>query len=213
MAKQQKLFHVSMIVDASVLHDITTVSAKRSFNLQIEPVIEGGGKAAKANGHDPDATARVPLRTFLMPWMAKQKEVNMRDAILFAAERGYTKGAVYTFTLTAQKEGLLKRSGPGSYTVLPTMKQAVKDSAKTASKTTRSAPQHHDVTHADYILKLIKGGTTTYKGLKASFETAGRVPRSVDGALAKLKATKMVGISGPGAYKLLAKGEEHLKAV
>ena len=69
----------------------------------------------------------------------------------------------------------------------------------------KSAPEHHEVTHSDFILKLIKGGTTDGKSVRKAFVEDGRKPRSVDGAIGKLKSTKLIASAGLGKYKLLAK--------
>ena len=71
--------------------------------------------------------------------------------------------------------------------------------------------QRSEVTHHDFVLKLIEGGTNKYADVKKAFADDNRNPRSIDGALGKLKQNKLIGNSGPGEYKLLAKGNDHIK--
>jgi hypothetical protein len=220
MPKPRQLFHVSMVVDALLLHAVTTAAAAgKAFDLKIEPVID---KRAAAETDD-SAEPRIPAKTFLIPWCAKQKQFSIKDAIRLGAEHGLSKGAIYTAVLTAQKDGWLQRTGPGSYKVLAAIKQALKalnnangGSTHGNAKSQRTASpqrQRNDVVHTDFILGLINRGNAKYVSLKDEFVQAGRAPRSIDGALAKLKASKMIATVALGEYKILAKGSEHLKSL
>ena len=207
------LFHVSMIVDAGSLYAVTSAAAAgKASDVQITPVPDSAKKKSD------DATPRIPVKAVLMPWWAKQKQFEMRAAIQLGEEHGYTKGGVYTATLAAMKDGLLVRTGPGSYKTTPALAKAVKTMAKSngaapASKPAKAAREQHNTGHGDFVLQLINRGEVTYKSIRQAFADDGRVPRSIDGAIGRLKKDKLIANSGPGEYKLLAKGTEHLKSL
>jgi hypothetical protein len=211
MAKAGGLFHVSMIVSADALYAVTTAAASfKARDVQINPVLDSGHKS---NGAADSNEARIPTWKIMQPWWAQQKQFNVKDAIAFGFENGInSKSAIYTAILTAMKDGWMERAGPGTYKVLPKLKQDMKGGTPKPTRLA-GATQRHEVKHTDFVLGLIKRGNVTYKSIKAEFTTAGRVPRSIDGALGRLKEFKMIGSTGPGSYKLLAKGEEHLKSL
>jgi hypothetical protein len=191
-------FHVSMIVNVKDLHPVTSLVHGRAYNVQITPVVEDEAPSAgatKTNG------ARIPVRDILEPWWARLKSFGIKDAIALATEHGFTKGAVYTAVLGAQKVGALKRIGPGQYQVLAKGRKAA-----------NKAPRNPDSTeHAPYILALLKDrGPMVPVDIRANFKSVGRAPRSMDGAIHRLKAKQLIKKDGD-TYAITAKGTTELE--
>jgi hypothetical protein len=200
-----------MLLPAEGLHPVTSAAVlAKARDVQIQPVIE-----SKSNGADHDAGApRVSAWSVILPYLLEHKQFDIRDLLIHAREQGVnTKGAVYTAIGSAQKKGWLERVMAGRYKVLPAIKQAAKENLGKGTKTKsgQAMPQRRDITHMDFILQQLGKGVVTYKAIKQAFITDDRVPRSIDGALGKLKENKIIANSGPGEYKLLAKGQEQLK--
>ena len=212
------LFHVSMIVSADALHAVTTAAAlHKASNVQIEPVLE----SKKKNDTSEPSAPRIPVKTLLIPWWAKTKTFNMKEVMIAFADH-LTKGAIYTATLKAMNDGWLQRTGPGEYKTTAKINKAVKaltsangGSTHGNAATQRTAPPRkvNEVTHRDFVLQNISKGNVTYKSILAAFDADGRKRVSINGAIGKLKEDKQIANSGPGEYKLLAKGSEHLKSL
>lgn len=211
MPPRRQLFAISMIVDVSVLHAVTSTIEGHAFDVVIKPVaapehLNGVGK----NGRTTQASAR----TVLMPWLLQQKgEITSLDAVAIGDESSLSRSAVYTLMTKLMHDGTLKRIAPGRFVMTAAgRKRAAKAQGSDSNKRAIEPQQRHEIKHTDFTLKLIKAGTNSYKTIRQAFAKDGRVERSVDGALGKLKQDKLISSSGPGQYKLLAKGEEYLKA-
>ena len=207
MAKPR--FHVSMIVDAAALYEVTTAAAKRAYNVQITPVIddEATPPERKANGADPDA-ARTPARIVLYPWWLKHKTFNIADAMAYAKEHDCSKGAVYTATAEAIKHGLLERTSSGVYKTIPAaLKAAVKSATKPAVivRKTDSDRQHG---HGDFIIGVLKNGPLLRNAINAEFVSSARSVRSSDGAMHRLRQKKLIKQNADKTWELTAKGIE-----
>ena len=199
-----KRFHVSMIVEAGALYDVTAAAQRKAYNVQITPVFDSDDEPAVTAGNGVDKTSpRIAIRTVLEPWWATQKQFNIKDAIEQTTSHGGSRSAVYTATAAAVRDGLLERLAPGEYRVLPALKQHLKAGGKKPRPGATSA----DKGHGDFILEVLKRtGPVKRAAINAEFIAAGRPVRSSDGALHRLTQKKLIKKSSEGLWELTAKG-------
>jgi len=213
----RNLFHVSMIIDATGLHAVSTVAAThKAQNVEIKPVVIGNGEMPEgigASGRTPQTTAR----TFMLEWMKTNLTFTTGEAVKAAEERGMSRSSVYTFiNVAVNREKLLKRTAAGTFKVTqkgemalltPAQQRATRGNGGNGLHKTPAKP--NEVTHRQFILRAAKRrDQISYTELREKFREDGRNPKSVDGALGKLKDQKLITNVGPGAYKLTAKGQE-----
>lgn len=199
-----KRFHVSMIVEASALYDVTAAAAKKAYNVQITPVLDSDDEPAVTAGNGVDKTSpRIAIRTVLEPWWAKQKQFAIKDAIEHGKSHGGSRGAVYTATAAALRDGLLERLAPGEYRTLPALNQRL----KAGGKKPRPDPTSMGVGHGDFILGVLKrSGPVKRAAINYEFAATDRPVRSSDGALHRLTQKQLIKKNSEGLWELTAKG-------
>jgi len=195
-----KRFQLTMIVDASALHDVTAAAAGKSSNVQIIPVL-----AEHDNGAAP-SSARIPARVVLVPWMAKHKQFAINDLIQFAAEHGHRGAAVYAVAAQGLKDGLLERISSGVYRTTKKLRAV----AKLAARSNGAAPPagSRQSGHPEFIIGLLKGhgGALRRVEMADAMRRAGRAAKSLSGVVDRMVRDKLIKKAAGGGYELTDKG-------
>src|SRR5262245_5264301 len=103
MAGPRKLFHLDIIIDSNVLHDMLLLAEGHAFDLKINAI----NGPSHLNGVGPSGrTSQQSAREVLWPWMLQQQQIVTADAQALAEQHSISKPAVYTLLHKSLKQKL-----------------------------------------------------------------------------------------------------------
>jgi hypothetical protein len=182
----RKLLHVTMMVDASIIHELLTLIAGKAIGApEIKPVSHGG---EAENGAVKD---RPSVTDVVLALAQSRASFNTKEAAVEAARFGYQKGTIYTACSKLTTDGTLKRIGTSLYAL--------------ASK----APPSGEPTglrkggQPERVLAIVRekqngsGLGVTVQDIRAALGKKGNISPSITDLVRKKLLTKV----GPAAYR------------
>lgn len=208
MATSRKLFHVAMIIDHSVLHDLMMLADGHAVKgtLEVHPVKHGGETETGTLKELPGA------REFALAYATQHPRFAVKDLCAAAEAAGLKKQSIATAcSVLATRDHALKRVGPGVYEIrMEGAKKAAK--VKRGVKATDTKPPKRQrregaQNRADQVIEILRGlqnGSgegVPLKLLKKAFSKTGG-DTNVSRYLTDLVANKMVVRTSPAHYRM-----------